>query len=365
MKKEIRKRVILMFIETIKDSVLREDLEYILDKSGLPLDKMKDSSVLVTGATGLVGSQLTRFLVYANEKLGLGMNVIAMVRSREKAESILGSEICGLEYFVSEITEPVSYSGKVDFIIHTASITASKMMISAPVETIDTAVTGTKNLLELAKEKNVKSFVYISSMEVYGSFAEEKYVSEDDMGYINPMTIRSNYPLSKRICENMCAAYSAEYNVPAKIARLSQTFGAGILPGENRVFAQFARSAMSGSDIVLHTKGLSEGNYCYTRDTVAAILLIMLEGKNSEAYNVSNENTHITIADMAKMVAEKIADGKIKVIFDIPEDNKFGYAADTKMKLNTEKLCSLGWTPSVNLEEAYRRLIDSMQQCGI
>ena len=68
---------------------------------------------------------------------------------------------------------------------------------------------------------------------------------------------------------------------------------------------------------------------------------------------------------MAKMVADKIADGKIKVIFDIPEENKFGYAADTKMKLNTAKLRNLGWNPSVDLEEAYRRLIDSMQQCGL
>ena len=148
--------------------------------------------------------------------------------------------------------------------------------------------------------------------------------------------------------------------MPVKIARLSQTFGAGILPGENRVFAQFARSAMESKDIVLHTKGLSEGNYCYTRDTVIALLLILLNGKNAEAYNVANPETHTTIADMAKMVCEKLGDNKIKVVFDIPETNMFGYAADTKMKLNSDKLKNLGWMPQIGLEEAYRRMMKSM-----
>ena len=129
---------------------------------------------------------------------------------------------------------------------------------------------------------------------------------------------------------------------------------------ENRVFAQFARSAMQGKDIVLHTKGQSEGNYCYTRDCITGLLTILLKGTNAEAYNVSNPRTHTTIAEMANLVAEKIADGKIKVVFDIPKDNSFGYAADTRMILNSDKLQELGWKPEVGLEEAYRRMIMDM-----
>lgn len=221
-------------------------------------------------------------------------------------------------------------------IFHCASVTTSKVMIEKPVETLLTSIDGTKNILELAKEKNLKSVVYISSMEMYGSFDDlDHEVKENDLGYIDPLKVRSNYPECKRLCENMCIAYLSEYDVPVKIARLAQTFGAGILPGENRVFAQFARSASNGENIVLHTKGLSEGNYCYTRDCMTGLLTILLKGKNGEAYNISNPVSHITIADMAKMVAEKIADGKIEVVFDIPENNNFGYAADTKMKLNS------------------------------
>ena len=184
------------------------------------------------------------------------------------------------------------------------------------------------------------------------------------LGYINPLAVRSNYPESKRLCENMCVAFWSEYGVPVKIARLSQTFGAGILSGENRVFAQFARSAIEGKDIVLHTRGLSEGNYCYTRDTIMGLFLILIKGENAEAYNVTNPETHTTIVDMARMVCQKFGNGKIKVVFDIPESNQFGYAADTKMKLNADKLKNLGWRPEIGLEEAYRRMIMGMKREG-
>ena len=146
---------------------------------------------------------------------------------------------------------------------------------------------------------------------------------------------------------NMCVAYYSEYGISVKIARLAQTFGAGILPGENRVFAQFARSVINNSDIVLNTKGQSEGNYCYTRDCIIGLFTILLRGKNAEAYNVSNLETYITIAEMVTLMADKIAEGRIKVIFDILEDNSFGYAVDTKMKLNSDKLQELGWKPKI------------------
>lgn len=236
-----------------------------------------------------------------------------------------------------------------------------QLMISNPVETILTSVEGTRNILNLAKVKKSKSVVYVSSMEMYGSFAKENdNVTETELGYVDPLAVRSNYPESKRLCENMCIAYFSEYDVPVKIARLAQTFGAGILEGENRIFAQFARSAMEGKNIVLHTKGQSEGNYCYTRDTVMGLFLILLVGENAEAYNVANPEAHTTIADMADMVCKKISGGRSQVIFDIPESNIFGYAADTKMKLNSDKLQKLGWKPEVGLEEAYERMIQSM-----
>ena len=334
---------------------LKEDLQYIANYN-LPYEQLKGRSVLVTGATGLIGTLLVRALLAIGD-----IKVIALVRDSEKAKKIYGDLIGNsLKLHIADIVDKIKIEDAVDYIFHCASITASKMMIEKPVETLLISVEGTKNIRNFAQEKKCDSVVYISSMEVYGAFNESKEVREENLGYIDHLKVRSNYPESKRLCENMCVAYYNEFGVPVKIARLAQTFGAGILPGENRVFAQFARSAMQGKDIVLHTKGQSEGNYCYTRDCITGLLTILLKGTNAEAYNVSNPRTHTTIAEMANLVAEKIADGKIKVVFDIPEDNTFGYAADTKMKLNSDKLQTLGWKPEVGLEEAYRRMMGEL-----
>lgn len=350
-------------INNSSNGILQEDLEYIANSS-LNFNKLKNKSILITGATGLVGSLLVKSLIYSNDKNALNLTILPLVRNKEKAEQIFGKLLekeC-VELITGDINSKLSILQKVDFIIHGAAVTTSKIMISKPVEVVLTALNGTINLLELAKEKKVESMVYLSSMEMYGSFDNNLVVEEKDLGYINPLEVRSNYPESKRMCENICIDYLSEYDIPVKIARLAQTFGAGILPGENRVFAQFARSVINKENIVLHTAGKSEGNYCYTRDCVVGVLTILLEGSNGEAYNICNEDTHTTIGNMAKMVADKVANGEITVIYDIPTENTFGYAKDTRMKLSSNKLRNLGWKPSVGLEEAYIRLIQSIKE---
>ena len=347
-----------------KDYILQEDLDCLVPELK-KLETLRNSTFFITGITGLVGLSLVRTLLNYNDSDGANNKIIGLARNRQKAKNLykeLGNRK-DFSILYGNILDNISISEDVDYIIHCASVTASKMMIEKPVETIMTALQGTKNVLELSVKKKCKSFVYISSMEVYGSFFNENNnVTEKDIGYLNPLKVRSNYPEGKRMCENMCIAYMEEYSVPVKIARLAQTFGAGILPGENRVFAQFARSAILNEDIILHTKGLSEGNYCYTSDTCLALLMLLEKGTSGEAYNISNPDTHTTIANMASMVCDKIAKNKIKVVFDIPESNTYGYADDTKMKLNIDKMRKLGWTPRVGLEEAYRRLIGSMVQ---
>lgn len=354
-----------MFTYLNEDVLLQEDLENICLKHHSLLEKLNNSTVFVTGATGLVGSLLVKALLYHNDKAGATTSIVCLVRSVDKAKLIFG-DILGrsdLKLVVGDVRSDLTkiMSGiSVDYVLHAASVTTSKVMVEEPVSTVEVAVIGTNNVLKLARANKVKSFVYISSMEVYGQ-TEKTVVREEDIGYINPLDVRSNYPESKRMCENLCIAYLKQYNIPIKIARLAQTFGPGILPGENRVFAQFARSVIQQKDIVLHTTGESEGNYCYTRDSILGILTILLKGADGEAYNVSNEATHTTIIKMAKMVASKLADDKIDVKLDIPQENKYGYAKDTKLFLSSEKLRRLGWTPTVELQEAFQRLITSMK----
>jgi nucleoside-diphosphate-sugar epimerase len=219
------------------------------------------------------------------------------------------------------------------------------------------AVYGSTNVLEMAIKRQTKSVVYLSSMEVYGQVEKEE-VSESDLGYLDLTDPRSSYPESKRFCECLCDNYCQQYGVPVKIARLAMTFGAGAPTDDTRVFAQFGRSVLEDEDIVLHTAGNTMGNYCYTADTIRAILLILLNGKNGEAYNVSNPNACMTIRAMADLVAGEIGQDRIGVRSDVSGDGRqLGYAPLKTFKLNIRKLRKLGWEPQYDMAEMYRRMV--------
>ena len=339
--------------------VLEEDFDKIT-KRDISWDALRNSSFVITGATGLIGSLIVKYLLYANRTMNFGAKIYAVVRNVEKADKIFAEEKTdALTYVVADLTkEKVNCEGDCDYIVHAAAVTASKVMVSDPVGTICTSIDGTEKMLQLAVEKKAKAFIYISSMEVYGQPTVGGKTAEKDLGYVDIENVRSCYPEGKRMCECLCTAYAAQYGVNVISARLAQTFGAGILPTENRVFAQFARSVMRGENIVLHTTGESEGNYVYTADAIAAIMTLLVKGKAGEAYNIANEDSHITIRNMAELVAREIAGEKIQVVIDIPEDSvSLGYAPPVKMWLDASKMRELGWKPEIGLVEAYKRMI--------
>ena len=338
------------------DPILKSDLSRI--REIFPhWEDLAGKTVFITGATGLVGSMLVRTLCAAP----VGITVIAHVRNEEKARAMFAE--LPIRYCVGDVIVPVTYDGKVDHLIHTASVTASKAFVNEPVETLMTAISGTKNMLDFAREKGVRSMVYVSSMEAYGiTDPALERVTEKDLGCIDILSVRSSYSEGKRTCECLCAAYAGEYGVPVKIARLAQTFGAGVSESDGRVFAQFTKSCLAGTDIVLHTEGKSMGNYCYTADAVRGLLTILLKGENANAYTVVNEDTSMPIREVAKLVSDTLTAGKTKIIFDIPESAlTYGYAPDVTMRLSSAKLRSLGWSPEVDLPEMFRRLAESFR----
>ena len=169
----------------------------------------------------------------------------------------------------------------IDYIIHGAAITTSKDMVEHAVETLDTAYIGTRNILNLAKSKKIKSMVYLSSMEVYGvTDTSLNCVTEKNLGYIDILSPRSSYSEGKRICECLCACYANEYAVPVKCARLAQTLGAGIDYNDTRVPAMFARSVVENKNIVLKTAGSTMRPIVYTTDAISGILTILKHGES-------------------------------------------------------------------------------------
>lgn len=327
-------------------NIFWEDLSKINDVEFIEWDRLRGTTFFITGATGLIGTTIIKALAFINKKRNLGLRILALVRNEEKARARFLScqEDVTLEFLVGSV-ESFEYNkveGKVDFIIHGASQTASKEFVQHAAETIDTAVSGTKNVLELARLKSAKGFAYLSSMEVYGYPQKGHKVKETEIGTFFPLNLRNSYPLSKIMCESMCSAYAQEYGIPTRICRLTQTFGPGVSETDNRIFAYFGRCVKNKENIVLKTKGETERCYLYTADAVTAILAILLNGKNGEAYNAGDENTYCSISEMANSIAK--ANG-IDVEYDIQPASENGYPETLYMDLDTSKLKELGWNP--------------------
>ena len=343
----------------------------ILDKAFSQLDReafssLANKNILITGGTGLIGSVLIKCLSNANDLYRTNINVIALIRNKDKALRVLDGYLTDSIYLIDQdLSNPLTAAlPKLDYIVHAASITQSKLMVQKPVDVIRTSLVSTHSLLELARANSAK-MVYISSMEYYGTLTNRELATEDKLGYIDLSAPRSCYPESKRMCECMCNAYASQYDVNVCSARLAQTFGAGVLENENRAFMQFLRSALNHEDIVLKTKGLSEANYVNSIDAIKAILTLLAAGAAGESYNVVNESTHRTIKEVAQLAIDEFSQGASRVKIDVDEHNLNGYAADVKLKLCSDKLNALGWFPQYSLLDSFTQLKNYIYETGI
>lgn len=340
--------------------IMKEDIRNIVDTTDLSY--LEGSTVLITGATGLLGKTIIFSLMEWNaRKARQRIAIVALVRDPEKAERAFGVGADNIDYIVGDIRTVDLSDHKIDYIIHTASQTASRAFVEEPVETISVAIDGTRNLLEYAKNNAVKRMMFLSTMEVYGTPQTDEKVDESHPSDLDSMNVRACYPLSKRMCENICASYGKEYHVPFNILRLTQTFGPGINYNDQRVFAEFARCVVENRDIVLKTRGETKRQYLYSTDAVRAIFVIMGSDCAGEVFNVANEDSYCSIWEMANMVAQDIS-GKINVRVEEDDIGKYGYSPRLNMNLDIAKIKQMKWEPQISLEEAYRRLIKYLEE---
>jgi len=343
-----------------KFEILEEDFSSL--KGSFDFSALRNSSVFVTGATGLLGSQILLFLDFLNRMENYSMKLVGLIRNEEKAQKVFGTSYSNIKFYKGDILSLPEINEPLDYIIHGASITSSLDFVSKPVETIDIAVNGTMNVLRFAQSKAVKSMVYLSSMEVFGITDGKGAVSESDYGYIDILSTRSSYSESKRLCECLCHSFAKEHSLPVKIARLTQTLGAGIDYNDTRVAAYFARAVIENHDIVLKTQGVTKRPILYASDAISAVLTVLLKGADGQAYTAANEDTFKTIRETAEMIISEIADNKIKLVFDIKDvPQEYAPNLNLNLNLNTSLLRSLGWFPKVGLKQAYQRMIIGMK----
>ena len=317
-------------------------------------EQFRDKTIVITGATGLIGSVMIRCLHALNTSYGLGIRICGVVRDKVKARVLFE----GIEVELISLTDFQSCQlpdCHVDYLVHAAAPTRSTYFVSHPVETIEAVVGLTKDALAYCRQRQVKSMVYLSSMEVYGAVLDDSVpLTEELQGHLDPMKVRCSYSVGKRMAENLCVAYYSEYGVPVKVARLAQTFGAGVSMDDTRVFAFIAQSALQGEDVILETDGQSKRCYCYTTDAVDAILLLLLKGEDGEAYNVATPSTYCSIKEMAELVTARF-NPQGKVVCKGLLGGK--YPLPHKLKLSVDKLMTLGWQPHYDLPAMFDRLM--------
>lgn len=324
------------------------------------LTELNNCTILVVGSNGLIGSAIIDVLNYLNKYYGAEINIIGTVRDSNKLlERFLDYD--NLKIIKYDVNKKLDIDDNIDYIINAASNAHPSSFSNEPVQTITSNIIGTNNLLDFTYNNKCKKLLYVSSGEIYGQPREDTIAFDEDYnGRINPINIRSCYPLGKLAAENLCIAYSNQYHINATIVRPCHTYGPTQTTTDSRVTAQFIRNVLNNQDIVMKSEGTQIRSYCYVLDTATGILTALLKGNNKEAYNISNNNVIISIKDLANIIAES---ANKQVLFDIPtEKEKRSYNPVTRSVLDGTKLEGLGWKPCYNIKDGINETIKIMSR---
>ena len=323
--------------------------------------KLQNSTVMITGANGMLASYLIFFLVYLIEEKGMDMEILACVRDPKKAEDCFG-EIINRDYFhvkTVDLNREIDFEENVDYIIHAASPASPQLYAVKPVEVAEPNAIGTYHLLNFAAKKHCKGFLFFSTGSIYGLVRNGINVYEDTEGYVDTLDIHSCYNESKRMGENWCKLFSYSKNVPAKIVRIWHTYSPMMdVQNDPRVFSSFMKCLVSGNDIVMMSDGTATRTFCYITDAIAGFLLILLNGEPGEAYNLCNTDECRTIRNLAEIIAGLDPEHKIRVVQKKRDEN------DTYLENSTygqkipqnHKLLSLGWECKVTCADGFARV---------
>ncbi|MBO4878552.1 MAG: NAD-dependent epimerase/dehydratase family protein [Ruminococcus sp.] len=326
--------------------------------------KLKDSSIVISGATGLIGSFLIDVIMCRNSKNDLNCRIIALGRNKSKAAErfaeymehplfrFVECDICSID--------DIDIDGDLDYFFHAASNTHPVAYATDPIGTITVNVIGLKNMLEIARKHNSKRFLFASSNEIYGeNRGDTDKFKEDYCGYINCNTLRAGYPESKRVSEALCQAYIKQYDMDIVIPRLTRSFGATLLSSDTKALSQFLKKGVNGEDIILKSAGSQLYSFTYVADAVTGVLFCLANGNKGEAYNIATSSCDITLRELAQTIADYVG---TKVIFEIPDSTEAaGYSVVTKALLDGSKIEALGWKSDYDINKGIAHTIDILK----
>ncbi len=317
--------------------------EDLLEVASLPLpwSQLNDCSILITGATGLIGSCLVDVLMMHS---GRNYQIYAAGRNEERARNLFANywDDAAFHFVPYDVMCPVCSDVSFHYIIHAASNASPNFFVQHPVEVMKANLMGVCHLMDYGLLHDLRRFLYVSTGEVYGEGdGDGRTFTEEYSGYVNTMSPRSCYPSSKRAAETLCVAYAEEYGVDAVVARLSHVYGPHFTESDNRVYAQFIRNVLQNQNIVMKSTGEQFRSWCYVVDAVKGLLYILLKGASGCAYNVADASSNISIRQLAEMVADI---GGSKVVVNAPAgDERKGYNPVTQSVYSTKRLEELGW----------------------
>lgn len=340
------------------------DVKFVAELD-LPWTKLVGKTVLISGASGLIGSFLIDVLMLRNYRNQMDCHIIALGRNAQRAmdrfSAYWGSPL--FDFVSKDINSEVlpGEFSNIDFVIHLASNTHPVAYATDPVSTVLTNVIGTRNMLEIARECNATRVAFASSCEVYGeNRGDIEKFSENYCGYIDCNTLRAGYPESKRCGEALCQAYIRQYGMDVVIPRLSRSYGPTLLSSDTKALSQFLRNGLNGENIVLKSEGNQYYSYTYVADAVSGLLTVLLKGECGQAYNIADDASDIRLKDLARIIAQESG---TKVVFELPDEvENAGFSKATKARLDGEKIKGLGWKLGYDIENGIKRTLEIIRE---
>jgi nucleoside-diphosphate-sugar epimerase len=324
-------------------SVWKKDLDTALSILS-ELSGKAPCSVLVTGSTGLIGTAVVHLLLRFNDTSDRKIDVLATGRTLERVKEHYSDLLDRDDLFFApfDAADPdLSGFKDIDYIIHAASPASPDAIVKNPVETFESNTVGLKALLSFSRDNGVKRLLFVSSSEVYGKTSQDTPSKEDEYGFIDPLLPRNSYSIGKRAGENLCASFLSEYEVDSVIVRPGHIYGPTAAPSDIRVSSSWAYDAAKGRDIVMKSSGEQIRSYCYCLDCATAIMKVLFDGRSGEAYNISNRDSIMSIAELADTISSVSG---VSLIKDIPtEEERKAFNPMKNSSLDSNKLESLGW----------------------